>query len=74
MILITTGMKKWKAPFIRFVCNYKILLLFFFQRDDVILALDQAEGISFNARTKRLSYSSYTSQKPSECVFLPAGF
>ncbi|XP_073234225.1 ankyrin repeat domain-containing protein 27-like isoform X2 [Porites lutea] len=33
-------------------------------RDDVIRALDQAEGISFNARTKRLSYSSYTSHKP----------
>ena len=47
---------------------------FFLQRDDVIRALDQAEGISFNARTKRLSYSSYTSHKPSECVVLPAGF
>ncbi|KAJ7374564.1 Ankyrin repeat domain-containing protein 27 [Desmophyllum pertusum] len=35
-------------------------------RDDVIRALDQAEGISFNARTKRLSYSNYSSQKPGD--------
>lgn len=31
------------------------------QRDDVIRALDQASGISFDARTKRLSYSSHNS-------------
>ncbi|PFX31395.1 Ankyrin repeat domain-containing protein 27 [Stylophora pistillata] len=30
-------------------------------RDDVIRALDQASGISFDARTKRLSYSSHNS-------------
>ncbi|XP_078364942.1 ankyrin repeat domain-containing protein 27-like isoform X2 [Oculina patagonica] len=35
-------------------------------RDDVIRALDQAEGISFNARTKRLSFSNYSSYKQAD--------
>ena len=49
--------------------NMSVLWCFFFlfsQRDDVIRALDQAAGISFNTRTKRLSYSHYSSQKPGE--------
>jgi hypothetical protein len=46
--------------------------VFFSQRDDVIRALDQAAGISFNARTKSLSYSHYSSYKPGEEKLLPA--
>ena len=38
-----------------------VIFLSICQRDDVIRALDQARGISFNARTKRLSYSSHNS-------------
>lgn len=38
----------------------------FSQRDEVIRPLDQAAGISFNTRTKRLSYSHYSTHKPGE--------
>jgi len=53
----------------RWLLEKKLISLIFVnfsQRDEVIRALDQAAGISFDARTKRLSYSHYSTHKPGE--------